>query len=306
MTNFRANGKLLLTGEYAVLDGATALALPTKPGQTLHFEPGGEQLHWRSYDADGVCWFEATLDVPTFSIRQSTDAATGERLRQILRAAQQLNPDFAPCGVATTRLEFSRNWGLGTSSTLIAMMANWAGVDAYRLLEGTFGGSGYDVACATASGPILFRRTAAGQAQVEPAAFDPPFAAHLQFVYLGQKQDSREGIRRYRERAGQAGQDWLDAVSGIAAECMAATQLVAFESALRKHERLIGDVLGLPPVQSMLFPDYWGTVKSLGAWGGDFVLAAAAGSPEDTRAYFQQKGLGVALSYEELIGVAPL
>ncbi|MBX2929869.1 MAG: hypothetical protein KF852_18690 [Saprospiraceae bacterium] len=303
MMDFRANGKLLLTGEYAVLDGATALALPTKPGQTLHFEPGGEQLHWRSFDVDGVCWFESILAPPSFSIQSCSDAATGERLVQILRAAQQLNPDFAPCGVATTRLEFSRHWGLGTSATLIAIMAAWAGVDAYLLLEGTFGGSGYDVACATAPGPILFRRIAAGEVQVKPAAFDPPFAAQLQFVYLGQKQDSREGIRRYRERAGQMDPTWLDAVSQIAFECMAATQLVDFESALCEHERLVADVLGLPPVQSALFSDYWGTVKSLGAWGGDFVLAAAAGSPEETRKYFQQKGLGVVLSYEELIGM---
>ena len=32
---FYSNGKLLLTGEYVVLDGATALAIPTKYGQYL-------------------------------------------------------------------------------------------------------------------------------------------------------------------------------------------------------------------------------------------------------------------------------
>jgi mevalonate kinase len=301
MTQFRANGKLLLTGEYAVLDGALALALPAKQGQTLHFEPGGTQLHWRSYDVDGACWFEAILDVPSFFIPHTSDAAAGERLVQILRAAQQMNPDFAPCGTATTRLEFSRHWGLGTSSTLIANVAAWAGVDAYRLLEQTFGGSGYDVACATAPGPILFQLRD-GQPTVARAAFHPPFSEYLWLVYLGKKQDSREGIRRYREHAGQAGQAWVDAVSRMATDCVAATQLSDFEWLLREHERLIGEVLGLPPVQSALFPDYQGTVKSLGAWGGDFVLAAAAGSPEETRAYFQEKGLGVVLSYEELIG----
>lgn len=31
----RANGKLLLTGEYLVLDGALSLAFPTRKGQTL-------------------------------------------------------------------------------------------------------------------------------------------------------------------------------------------------------------------------------------------------------------------------------
>ena len=32
---FYSNGKLLITGEYVVLDGAKALALPTKYGQNL-------------------------------------------------------------------------------------------------------------------------------------------------------------------------------------------------------------------------------------------------------------------------------
>ena len=35
MKEFHANGKLLLTGEYAVLDGAKAIGLPTKRGQSL-------------------------------------------------------------------------------------------------------------------------------------------------------------------------------------------------------------------------------------------------------------------------------
>ena len=32
---YYSNGKLLITGEYVVLDGATALAIPTKYGQSL-------------------------------------------------------------------------------------------------------------------------------------------------------------------------------------------------------------------------------------------------------------------------------
>lgn len=39
MISFKSNGKLLLTGEYLVLDGAVALALPTKMGQIMTVEP---------------------------------------------------------------------------------------------------------------------------------------------------------------------------------------------------------------------------------------------------------------------------
>ena len=70
---------------------------------------------------------------------------------------------------------------------------------------------------------------------------------------------------------------------------------------MRQHENLVADILGLPTVQSKEFPDYWGCVKSLGAWGGDFVLATTDRSEEETRAYFQGKGMDVIFRYDELI-----
>ncbi|MEQ3661167.1 MAG: GHMP kinase, partial [Flavobacterium sp.] len=41
---YYSNGKLLLTGEYVVLDGAKALAVPTKFGQSLSIESGINNL----------------------------------------------------------------------------------------------------------------------------------------------------------------------------------------------------------------------------------------------------------------------
>jgi len=38
LETYRSNGKLLLTGEYVVLDGALSLALPTTLGQRLTVE----------------------------------------------------------------------------------------------------------------------------------------------------------------------------------------------------------------------------------------------------------------------------
>ena len=56
---FYSNGKLLLTAEYLVLDGAQALALPTQLGQKLIVTDGKEDiLHWKSLDADGSICYE--------------------------------------------------------------------------------------------------------------------------------------------------------------------------------------------------------------------------------------------------------
>ncbi len=300
MIRHSAHGKLLLTGEYAVLDGALALALPTKPGQTLEFEPGGDTLRWSSFDADGACWFEAELAPEDYAIISCSDTAVAGRLSQILRAVRQANPRFRPAGSAVTRLEFSRHWGLGTSSTLIAMIAAWAGMDAYALLEATFGGSGYDIACAAASGPLLFQRRG-GNPFSEPVDFHPSFAGELWFAYLGHKQDSREGIRRYRERAVALPPGWIEAISRITTECLEAGSLSEFAALLREHERLISGLLGMPPVQETLFPDYWGAVKSLGAWGGDFILLTYSGEEAALRAYLGERGITDVFPYSYLV-----
>ncbi len=300
MTQLRANGKLLLTGEYAVLDGALALALPTRTGQTLDFKPGGDTLRWQSFDAGGDCWFEAEYAPGDLRVLSASDVAVAERLAQVLRAAHRMNAGFRPAGSAVTRLEFSRHWGLGTSSTLIAIIAAWAGVEAYDLLEATFGGSGYDIACANASGPLLFQRHE-GRPHWEAADFSPPFAGNLWFAYLGQKQNSREGIRRYRERAAAADPQWINSISRITAACLEAASLAGFEALLREHERLVSSLLGIPPVQEVLFPDHPGAVKSLGAWGGDFILLTHAGDEAALRTYLKERGIGVCLGYGELV-----
>lgn len=301
MSTYRAKGKLLLTGEYVVLDGVPALALPTRLGQTLEtsINVGDHTLRWSSWDADGSLWLELELNPDTWQVLHSTDEAAAARLVQILRTAAHWNPAFRPLGQVHTRLEFLRHWGLGSSSTLMANVAAWAGVDAFDLLAATWGGSGYDVACAQAGRPIVYQRLH-GRSQWVEIPFRPAFAGQLWFVYLGQKQDSREGIRRYRERSEQISPRLLDEIGALTLAAASAVQLADFEKIMAEHERIIGSLLGLEPVQQSRFSDHPGVVKSLGAWGGDFVLAT--GPAEATKAYFAGKGLDTVLGYGELMG----
>ena len=49
---YKSNGKFMLTGEYLVLKGATALALPLKLGQSLDVEVSEEnenRIYWNAY-----------------------------------------------------------------------------------------------------------------------------------------------------------------------------------------------------------------------------------------------------------------
>lgn len=301
--SFHANGKLLLTGEYFVLDGAQALALPTRPGQSLRVaEDQSGSISWRSYEQDGSLWFEGLFALPSGACQSDSDEATGRRLSQILQAISKQNPGFFQAKNGwqiETHLDFPRNWGLGTSSTLIANLAQWAGVDPFQLLRDTFGGSGYDIACANASKPIVYQLDKQ-KPVFESVSFDPPFKANLYFVYLGKKQNSREGIARYRARV-QAEPQLIEAISQLTQLFLACTELPAFEALIRQHEAMVADTLALPRAKDLYFADYWGEVKSLGAWGGDFVLITSDRSAEETRNFLNEKGFSTVLSYEDLV-----
>lgn len=296
---YRAQGKLLLTGEYFVLDGALALALPTKMGQRFEIlESKDSDLTWESYDSDGNCWFSGTYAIPDLELIQSNQTEVALRLQQLLRQvfshSNLSSQALSGCNIQS-HLEFSRHWGLGSSSTLISFLAELTGVNPYQLLEATFGGSGYDLACAQATGPILYQNKTA-----QHIKFKPAFAEQLYFVYLGKKQNSREGIQRYRA-LGQIASETIAAVSQLTHDFLNSPDLDAFESNIIHHETLVAKTLNLPRAQALWFADFWGQIKSLGAWGGDFVLATSNRGAVETKAYFQKNGFTVLLPYAEMV-----
>ena len=307
---YYSHGKFLLTGEYLVLKGALALALPLKLGQTLSVETcHGASLQWDAYKTDSP-WFSVTLNPKTLEIVDCNDQAKAEKLSQILKAVKQLNPKaFESNGLKfTTLLDFDPNWGLGSSSTLIANLARWANVNPYELLKLTFGGSGYDIACATAEGPIYYQVKAevpepveGPTPKVENVDFNPPFAEHLFFIYQGQKQSSSKEIKAFLEKTNPIDlQKDIEYVSEISRAVPKCQSLEEFAMLMQCHERIVSRCIGQEPVQKR-FPDFEGVLKSLGAWGGDFILAATVWDKSQVEAYFKKKGLEVVLGYKEMV-----
>ncbi|GGD53745.1 GYDIA family GHMP kinase [Muriicola marianensis] len=299
---YRSHGKLLLTGEYAVLDGAEALGLPARFGQTLDISEGNTPgLLWKSLDHEGKTWFETEFHPGQLDPKEKDPSGDDTRdiLQGLLREAVRLNPDFNADlkGIrAVAQLEFPRIWGLGSSSTLINNIAQWAGVDPYILLWNAFGGSGYDIACARATGPLIYKV----QDRVpvsEPVPFNPPFHNRLYFVHLNRKQSSREAIAMYRKNV-RDHKDFLEEISGISREMATCTNWESFTALIEKHETLLAGILEMERIQDQIFPDFDGIVKSLGAWGGDFVLAGGEG---DIPSYFKAKGYKTVLSYRDMV-----
>jgi mevalonate kinase len=297
---FYAKGKLLLTAEYAVLGGAKALALPTKLGQSLEItQTTSGIITWKSVDANGQLWYENSFDKKTFAPQQQNDAI-GERLQQLFLVINEVNPTLLADTDGlffVSSLEFNRSWGLGSSSTLVSLLAQWSEVNPYVLLQKVFGGSGYDIACATADGALLYERTNAIHPTITAVDFNPCFKDQLFFVHLNQKQDSQQAVVAFDN--GVLTPQKMKIINGLTQSFLSNLILMDFQELMTQHEAIIASLINATPIQKRLFNDYPGTIKSLGAWGGDFILACGAANTPD---YFAHKGYKTCLTYQSLVG----
>lgn len=297
---FYSNGKVLITGEYGVLDGALSLALPTKFGQSLTVKKTDtEMLRWESFDEKNALWFEGNFDLIKEKNIRSTAPDIAEIVLKILLAAKQLNSNFlfSHSGYhIQTKLDFPKTWGLGSSSTLIHTIAQWANIDPYTLLWNSFSGSGYDIACAVHHTPILYQ-VYDKKPIVKEVVFNPIFKDAIYFIHLNKKQNSREGIAAYRNLTFDR-EKFIFKVTALTQQFISCTKEQDFKDLMVTHEKIVSDILKLTPIKELQFADYEGAIKSLGAWGGDFIMAV--GSKETPR-YFKKKGYPTILTYTEMI-----
>ena len=302
---YSSPGKLLITGEYLILEGAEGLALPLKYGQDMTVVKTDDEkisrLFWQANAPEGS-WFKGTFSIPLLKIETASDDKFANRLVDILQAVRQLNPGFLSNGSfrVKTALDFNPEFGFGSSSTLMANLARWAGVDAFELQKLTFKGSGYDVAVALEAKPIIYKLEQ-GKPVYNTAGFHPSFAEHLYFVYLGKKRRSLDAIQQFRKNARFTSFD-VDAVTTITREMVQCNSLIQFERLLKEHETILSSILKTPPVQQQLFAGYSdGIAKSLGAWGGDFVLITSSDNSDTFNKKMRQLGFEVVFAYDEVV-----
>jgi len=297
---YYSNGKLLITGEYLVLDGAKSLALPTKFGQYLNISSGSlGQIHWTSFDYDQSLWFKESISFKEIiNFNRRDDLSERETLICILHEAHLLNPGFLKLSIgytASTVLTFPKEWGLGTSSTLINNIAQWFEVDAFMLLKNSFGGSGYDIACAQNNTAIVYWLET-GLPKVEKVNFNPNFTDLIYFVYLNKKQSSKKAIQNYYKKKGLTTD--YSIINNLTTAILNSSSIEEFSNLIEKHEEIMCPIIELPTLKDTLFSDFNGSIKSLGAWGGDFILAV---SKENPTFYFENKGYKTIIPFRDMI-----
>jgi mevalonate kinase len=301
--HFFSRGKILLSGEYLVLFGAKALAVPSRFGQHLRVRelPGEDKIHINSRLNDTE-WFSCLLGLPGLEVLETTSQQVSDFVRQLLQAAAEMKPGYFSAGRGyelVSELEFDTRWGLGSSSSLISNLAFWLEIDPYELFWKVSPGSGFDIACARASQPLFYRLLDA-RPNVEEANFDPPFRDNLFFVYLGKKQDSQYSVKDFRKRY-SPDEKVISKISRLSENMVSASNLEEFSMMLTEHEAVMSDYLGMPTVKSLRFPGFRGAMKSLGAWGGDLVLVSWQDGEDELRKYFGVRGLHLVFRYDDLI-----
>ena len=86
-------GKLLLTSEYVVLDGALALAIPTKWGQEFYFEEiedGESLIYWTALHQHQQ-WLESKIDYKNGIILSTNIPDSAQFVLKVLMKVKEIS-----------------------------------------------------------------------------------------------------------------------------------------------------------------------------------------------------------------------
>ena len=298
-----SHGKIMLTGEYGAMYGANVLAIPLKVGQTLNvYEKNYGSLEWEAYKQDEL-WhkvaFADKLD-GKLHIGDRTNAGFAVVIHKVLRMALNLSNSKLEDILDKkfiTNLNFNPELGLGSSSTLIVNVARYFNIDPFELNSLSFKGSGYDIAASMSDLPVIYNKNVKNPQHVA-LKFKPSFHSNLYFVYSGKKVSSLKAIDKVSRKNFTNQQ--LNRISAITTSLALCNNIDDFMELINEHEKIISKILHIPPLNSKQFYDFEGSIKSLGAWGGDMMLVATKHPEQYVENYFNRRGHDVIYKYADL------
>ncbi len=298
--HYFSNGKLLITGEYLVLKGAKALAMPVRFGQSLEVIETSDSklLHWKTQVKNNY-WLSFTFN-NEFEIVESNTETNAAFLQKVLKAAKQLSP--IKRGIAgaevIANIDFDLSWGLGSSSSLISNIAYWFDINPYDLHFSVSAGSAYDIACARSKSSIIYG-IEYKVPEIKDVSFNPDYYRNIFFIHLGVKQDSSKSVSEFYNKEKDL-QSEIKLISELSSEILNAGKVQDFNYFIKEHESIISNVIKQPKVKSLFFSDFEGEIKSLGAWGGDFIMVSSNWDNDKIKSYFANKNLNTIFRFDEM------
>ncbi len=136
---------------------------------------------------------------------------------------------------------------------------------------------------------------------IKPINFLPSFCDNIYFVWLGKKQNTDNEIRFYRKNKTSDIKSSIEKISNVTFNIPEVKELSNFASLIEKNEEIIAFILKRKTLKQSNFSDFDGTVKSLGAWGGDFMLAISEHGLMYVTDYFKSKGCDTIYRFKDIV-----
>ena len=92
----------------------------------------------------------------------------------------------------------------------------------------------------------------------------------------------------------------IESISEISKIIPEVTTLRDFCYFIKVHEEIMSSCLDRKRIKTY-YSDFEGEMKSLGAWGGDFFLAATEWDEQKVKDYFENKGHNVIIKYKDIV-----
>lgn len=281
MKSYFAHGKVLLAGEYLVTKGMEALAFPVVPGQWLKVwetpSKGTGKLVWQAKDNKGQEWFKAEINTDQMQLVESSDSDVAKSLLELLQCVKAIKPEFFEEKTirVETENEFPSSHGLGTSSTLVVLLAQWAQVDAFALQKAVFGGSAYDVSVCQTGKPVVYWLE-----NEEPSwssfSLNSAWTENWFLVFPGEKKNSRNALEEVKDKMNMVMANPLFRwqLDQILKGLKSPGNKIMLEAGLEMWQGMLATFLGIKRTYDDLgiVPVPGGLCKYLGAWGGDVIL----------------------------------
>jgi phosphomevalonate kinase len=297
----RAPGKVMLAGEYAVLDGAPALVMAVdRYAHAVATDASdlGERDGWLTPELDAALSIARQQSLVSASISARVQPATlfdGPRKLGLGSSAAMCVAGLV-AAVAASGLDPSEP-GVRSRVTRAALMG-------HRAAQG--GGSGLDVLASSLGGVFCTSIRDGHAAEIEPLHF--PVGAHWRVLWTGEPVSTREFVARVRELAQRDSESYralvgrMRAVSERFCDALRSNSACSLVEAVREAGDAmdaLGQRAGIPIVTDamralMAQAKALGcAVKPSGAGGGDIVFAVSASADAMKSLVSQCPSLGV-------------
>ncbi len=305
-------GKLVIAGEYAVLEGAPALVAAVDRRAVARWVPGSQAGTDGSAGARGGSRETPVLPAEALVARRMAEEVCGVVPQELQLSVTALRQDGRKLGLGSSAAGAAAAagavfaWhGHEVSATAVRSQVLAAAMAGHRQVAPE--GSGVDVAASVLGGFVRFRRTG-DDFEAEPVTW--PDGLEVRVVWTGAEARTSDLVARVRDLARSAPDVYrgrIDAVREAAAGFLRAVSEGRSGDAVRAadahHEAMaaLGEAAGAPIVEERLAQiaglarAAGGAAKPSGAGGGDVAVAFFTGAAETARFEAACRGAGLSL-----------